>query len=294
MPPLHPARLLRMPSALLLLGLGLGLAVGPSFPGLSLAAMGALAALMTFSLVEVRFRGVREVLPLLPVAALLSFALHPALLLLAAAATPAVLRDGWVIMAAVPPAISVVPFTAILRGDVKLSVTATAFLYVLALGLTPLLALLLLDVAVRPGDLVLSVLVLILVPFLVSRGVAASPLTSTHLEVLRNLTFAVLTFFIGAANRGVVGGDPLLALTALGASAGVVALAAGLTWGLLGRLPVSQRVSLLLFSGYKNSGFAATLALALLAPSAVLAPTMMILFQIVWIALLERWRRPRP
>ncbi len=77
---------------------------------------------------------------------------------------------------------------------------------------------------------------------------------------------------------------------ALAASGGVVAAAAAVTWGLLVRLPTPQRVSLLLFSGYKNSGLAATLALALLAPTAVLAPTMMILFQILWIALLTRWR----
>ncbi len=290
MVPLRPARLLRMPSALLLLGLGVGLAVGPPFPGMSTAAMGALAVLMTLSLVEVRFAGLRGVLRLLPLAVLLSFVLHPVLLLLAAVATPRALWDGWVIMAAVPPAISVVPFTAILRGDVKLSVTATALLYVLSLGLTPLLALLLLDVAVRPWDLVLAILVLILVPLLLSRGVAASPLSSDHLEVLRNLTFAVLTFFIGAAHHAVVRADPLLALVALAASGGVVAAAAAVTWGLLVRLPTPQRVSLLLFSGYKNSGLAATLALALLAPTAVLAPTMMILFQILWIALLTRWR----
>lgn len=288
----RPARLLRMPSVLLLLGLGVGLALGPPFPGTSTAAMVALAALMTFSLVEVRFAGLRGALRLVPLAVLLSFVLHPALLLLAAAATPRALWDGWVLMAAVPPAVSVVPFTAILRGDVKLSVTATALLYVLSLGLTPLLALLLLDVAVPPGDLVLAVLALILVPFLLSRGVAASPLRPGHVEILRNLTFAVLTFFIGAGNHAVVRGDPLLALAALGASAGVVVAAAGATWGLLRRVGTPQRVSLLLFSGYKNSGLAATLALALLAPPAVLAPTMMILFQILWIALLARWRGP--
>ncbi len=288
------SRILHMPSAIMLLGLGVGLATGLTFGGIHVAAMASLASLMTFSLVDVRFGGFREVLRYIPIALALSFLLHPALLLLAAAITPDALWQGWVIMAAMPPAVAVVPFTAILRGNVKVSVASTAFLYILSLGLTPMIALLLLDVEVSPWELMSAVLVLILLPILLSRAISVAGLSRGRVEVSRNLSFAALTFFIGAASQSTILDDPALALYALGGSAGVIVLAFGVTWALLLRMRQDGRISLALFSGYKNSGMAATFALVLLAPAAVIAPTMMILFQILWIALLSRFRRAPP
>ncbi|MCJ2519523.1 MAG: hypothetical protein LN412_01055 [Candidatus Thermoplasmatota archaeon] len=281
-----------MPSTLMILGLGLGLGLGLTFEGMHLVAMASLASLMTFSLVDVRFRGFKVALRLIPIALVLSFLLHPSLLLLAALMTPAALWQGWVMLAAVPPAISIVPFTTILRGDVKVSVASTAFLYILSLGLTPVIALLLLGVEVSPWALMSAILVLILVPLLLSRGVAALKMRRDSVEVLRNLSFATLTFFVGAANQGVILEDPYLALYALGGSAAVTVLSFGVAWAFLLKVEISKRVSLTLFSCYKNAGLAATIAIALLVPTAVVAPTMMILFQILWIALLTRLRRP--
>lgn len=283
-------RVLHMPSLLLILGLGLGLLLGITFEGMEFAAMAALASLMTFSLVDVELGGFRSVMRYVPIALGISFLLHPALLILAGILTPRSLWDGWVLMAAVPPAISIVPFTAMLRGDVKLSVASTALLYVFALGLTPLIALLLLDVEVSPFALLTSVLVLILIPLLLSRAVAASPLKSDTVVIARNLSFGTFTYFVGAANQAVVVQDPTLAIYAFVVSALVVCLGAAITWGLLWRIAFEKRLSLLLFSGYKNAGLAATLAIALLGPTALVAPTMMILFQILWIALLTRLR----
>ncbi len=288
---LKVSRILHMPSTLMLIGLGLGLAVGLTFQGMDVAAMVALASLMTFSLTDVKLRGFGDVLSSVPPALALNFILHPSLLLLAAVLTPRALWQGWVIMAAVPPAISIVPFTTILRGDMKVSVASTASLYILSLGLTPLMALFLLDVEVSPWSLVSAILVLILVPLVLSRVVSATSLPRGRVEVLRNLSFAALTFLMGAANQKVILEDPYLALYALGGSAAVVVAAFGLAWAFLHRFDMPKRISLVLFSGYKNSGLAAALALALLAPTAVVAPTMMIFFQICWIALLTRLRR---
>lgn len=280
-----------MPATLMLLALGAGFALGITFRGMEFAAMAALASLMTFSLVGIRLRSVGEGLRYVPAALALSFLLHPALLLLAAALTSEALWPGWAILAAVPPAVSVIPFAALLGGNVRVAVATNAALYLAALLLTPLVALLLLGVAVDPTALVLSVLVLILLPLLLARGVEAVALPTPRVEVLRNLSFAALTFLVGAANRGVLLGNPLLALEAFGGALLVVGVASGVTWLVLLRLDVGTRVTLVLLAGYKNSGLAATLALALLAPAAVVAPTMMIVFQILWIGLLTRLRR---
>lgn len=276
----------------MLLALAAGFLIGVRFPGMDLVAMAALGALMTFSLAEVPLRGFGANLRYAPLAFGLTFGLLPALLLLAAFLTSPLLWEGWAILIAVPPAISIIPFTAILRGNVRASVAFNAVIYVASLAITPLLALLLLGVAVSPLQLVLTVLVLILIPLVLSRFARGSPLSSTHLRLLRNLSFAPLTFFIGSANRQVLLESPGLALEALIASILIVATAASIVWFLFQQLGADLRVSLVLFSGYKNAGLAATIALALLAPTAVVAPTLMIVFQIFWIPLLARLRSP--
>ncbi|MFQ6012551.1 MAG: hypothetical protein ACE5LS_02780 [Thermoplasmata archaeon] len=281
---------LESPTALMLFALAAGFLLGLTFDGMGLAAMAALAGLMTFSLAEVPLRGFGANLRYVPLSFALSFLLLPSLLLLAAFLTSPLLWEGWALLIIVPPAVSIIPFTAILRGNVSVSVASNALIYVASLAVTPLLALLLLGVGVSPVQLVLTVLVLILLPLALSRLVRGAALPGTEVRLLRNLSFAPLTFFIGAANRQVLLESPALALEALGASVLVVGLAAGIVWGLSVRLDASLRISLVLFSGYKNAGLAATIALALLAPTAVVAPTMMIVFQIFWIPVLARLR----
>lgn len=274
----------------MVLAMAAGFLVGLPFPGMDLAAMAALAALMTFSLAEVPLRGFGPSLRYVPLAFALSFGLLPALLLLAAVLTSPLLWEGWAILIAVPPAVSIIPFTAILRGNVRASVASNALIYLAALAVTPLLALLLLGVGVSPERLVLTVLVLILLPLALSRLVRGAALSPRGVRLLRNLSFVPLTFFIGAANRQVLLESPGLALEALVASILVVVIAAGLVWFAFRKLSPDVRITMVLFSGYKNAGLAATIALALLAPTAVVVPTMMIVFQIFWIPALARLR----
>ncbi len=286
--------ILESPSALMVVAMGVGFLVGFTFEGMDLAAMAALGALMTFSLAEVPLLGFGRSLRTVPLAFALSFGLLPGILLLAALLTSPLLWEGWSILIAVPPAISIIAFTAILRGDVQASVASNALIYVVSLGVTPLLALLLLGVSVSPVQLVLTLLVLIFLPLALSRVVRRAAPPPGRVRLLRNLSFAPLTFFIGAANREVLLENPGLALEALLASILVVAVAAGIVWVAFRKLNDELRITLVLFSSYKNAGLAATIALALLTPTAVLAPTMMILFQIVWIPVLVRLRRRFP
>src|SRR5437867_574627 len=51
------------------------------------------------------------------------------------------LRVGWVVMAAVPSAIAVVPRTSIAKGNVRSALVSTALLYVLSFPLVPALPL---------------------------------------------------------------------------------------------------------------------------------------------------------
>src|SRR5207245_5710264 len=74
------------------------------------------------------------------------------------------IRNGWVLMAAVPPAIAVVPITSILKGDTRRAVIALALLYVLGLGLVPAITLVFTNRSAPLGDLVSQTVLLVGAP----------------------------------------------------------------------------------------------------------------------------------
>jgi bile acid:Na+ symporter, BASS family len=77
---------------------------------------------------------------------------------------------GLVLVAAVPPAIAVIPFTGILRGNQNLSLFGTVGAHLGALAITPLVAAGLLGVAsFDPYKLLMTLLALIVLPLFVSR-----------------------------------------------------------------------------------------------------------------------------
>ncbi len=281
----------------MVLGLGMGLTVGPVYQDMTLTALGSLAVLLTVALAEVDLGSFGPAFRWAPLAPILNLALLSALLLAYGSLAARELWPGFVIMAAVPSAISVIPFTAILRGDLRLSVAGTFLYYVVALGSTPAVALALLGRAVDPGALVTTLVVLILLPLVASRGVRRTPLRGDALHLARNLTFFVLNLTIGAANRAIVLTSPGLALEAFGAAAAAALTSAAVLFLVLRRLslPEPRKTSLLLFGTFKNNGFAATVALTLFGASpALLPPTMTGIFEVLWISTLSRtlpWAR---
>lgn len=75
---------------------------------------------------------------------------------------------GWVMLAAVPSAVSVISLTFYLRGNMKVSIISSAFVYILSLGFTPLLTFLLIGDAVSPLQIFKYVLLFIAVPLLMT------------------------------------------------------------------------------------------------------------------------------
>ena len=77
---------------------------------------------------------------------------------------------GFVIVAAVPPAVAVIPFTGFLNGNVTFSLIGTLAAYLGALVITPLIALGFLGTSlVDPVKLSTIMIELILLPLILSR-----------------------------------------------------------------------------------------------------------------------------
>ena len=200
---------------------------------------------------------------------------------------------GWVLMAAAPSAVSVVPFTTIMGGQTDKALLATAVNYVVALALMPLLTLLLVGSAVSTASLVYSLLVLIVLPMAASRLVMRLGIGKPVNTSLINISFAVLIFAVTGANREAFVGDPLIVL-AISLGGVMRTFGTGLsTEFVLKKLgvPKQSRVTYVLFASYKNLGLTATLAIALFQPIVAVPATICIVLEIVWAIFLVRYYR---
>jgi BASS family bile acid:Na+ symporter len=291
-------KLLRSRNAILTLALLIGLVWGKGARWTESVTLPALAVVMTLSTIGLSgsvFRSYRSLLA----PAMIGIAMNYLVLGIVLLALNAVLihdealRMGFILIAAVPPAVAVIPFTFFLRGDETLSLIGTTGAYLGALIIMPVSALLFLGPGfVDPTRLAVIMLELILLPVIVSRlllriGVA-SRLDSIR-GAMTNWSFFLLTYTIVGLNRDLILGQPLSLLP-------VVIIASASTfllgWGIEkvgGLLQIPQKIltSLVLLGTLKNYGLAGGLALALFSKKTSVPATVSAVFMIIYIIWLE-------
>ncbi len=290
---MRPRDILQSYAVMMTIGLVLGLLTG-GFPWYTREiSMASLALLMTLSLANVRLgeaRG-RDHLEHSAWALALNYGALTVLLLAIGLAFSNDLWPGWVLMAAAPSAISVVPFTSIFGGRTSQSLFSTAVNYIAALALMPIITLAMIGSSVDVTNLIESLLILIVLPMLLSRMVAKAHISKGPSASLINISFAVLIFAVAGANRGAFAGD-------LGIVLAICAAGAVRTFGIgmgtefaLRKLGVARedRVSYVLFASFKNLGLTATLAIALFEPIVAVPATICIVLEVVWAIFLTRY-----
>lgn len=201
------------------------------------------------------------------------------------------IRSGWIIEAAVPSAIGVIPFTFLLKGRVENAMISTATVYFLALVLTPLIVFLTIGKEVSPFSLLSSVLLLILLPMVLSRGVRKLEIRPDVRTILINITFMIVAFAVVGANRKYFYTDPVLITGLLLASFLRIFIPGLIVYFLANRtsLDRSQTVNAVLFSTYKNTGMAAALAAALIGEQAALPAAICTPVEIVWLFFMTKF-----
>ncbi|MBN1677646.1 MAG: bile acid:sodium symporter [Candidatus Thermoplasmatota archaeon] len=280
-------------SAMMVLGLVIGLVTGGLPAYTKEVSMASLAILMTLSLSTVRIgdaRG-REHVDHSLKALIINYGFLTALILLIGAFFEDEYWWGWVLMAAAPSAISVVPFTTILGGKTSKALFSTSVNYLAALVLMPVITLLLIGSAVSSTSLVTSILLLIVLPMAASRAVMRLRLSRPLNTSLTNICFAVLIFAVTGANRDAFVGEPML-VVAISAACVLRTFGTGLGTEWLTRrlrMPKEERITYVLFASYKNLGLTATLAIALFEPLVAVPATICIVFEVVWVIFLLRY-----
>jgi BASS family bile acid:Na+ symporter len=199
------------------------------------------------------------------------------------------MRAGFVIVAAVPPAVAVIPFTIMLKGDGPFSLIATIGCYLGALVLMPLITFGMLGAGYADqGKLLWIMIELILAPLIVSRLLIYSGLSKkleSYKGPVTNWGFFLVTYTIVGLNSTVFLNQPLSILPVFGVAMAAIFLLGFLIdrIGILRGVDPAKRLSLVLLGTHKNTGLAAGLALTLFGEQTALPATVSTVFMIVYV-----------
>jgi bile acid:Na+ symporter, BASS family len=289
--------LLRNRNVIFLLALTSGLLIPFAVPISRHLVLPALAWAMTLSILEVgndRFRNPRSLL----FSALLGIVMNYIVIgsVLIGLAT-LIVRDeaiwtGFVLLAAVPPAIAVIPFSTIFKGNMQIALFGTVGAHLSGLAIMPLIILILLSNSdVDPLKLLLTAGQLIVLPLILSRlfiwnGWKAR--IEPYHGTMTNWCFFFVLYTMVGLNRNLLFERiaivlPIFAILILS----TFLLGFLIDWaGNLLRLPRNTRTSLVLLATLKNQGTAGGIAITFFSQEAALPAvlsTIVMIFYVLWL-----------
>jgi BASS family bile acid:Na+ symporter len=293
---------LRDRNFLLFTGAVLGLIFGDAASAARPLIMPALAIAMTVTLVgigQVDFSRWRALAGTAIVGIALTYVLHAGLKLVLASTLgfEGDLWAGFVLDAAVPSGVAVVPLSFTLGGDTTLALVSTFALYASALVIMPIMVSALLGATgVNPLSLLPALAQLIVGPAIVARILASTglrPLVEKWRGTVVNWAFALLFFTVIGLNRDALLSEPNTVVRALIVAA-VCSLGIGaILESLLSRTDSGKgrRRTLVLLATIKNTSLAAATALSLFGERAALPAAVVSAVNVVYMMWLNvRWR----
>ena len=274
-------------NAILVFAVIAGIIVGEHAGSLKFLTFPALALTMTFSMTGmslVQLRSEPHIFkPMLTGIALNYVAFSAVMLPLAYWLMPTKeLFYGFVIIAATPPGVAIIPFSFILRGNVVYAIISVTGAFLGSILIAPLMVkLFATSSGINPTDLLLLMLQLVVAPLVVSRFLLWKPI-KPFIEKVRGKVvdwgFAILIFVAVGLNRQVFFSSPALLLSITGILVVTIFGLGHFTNILARQLNIAQdkRIPMVMLVGIKSSGFSVFTALTLFGkeaaiPSAVMA-----------------------
>jgi len=257
-----------------------------------------LAVVMTLSGMGISgdsFRSLKSLVSFTLVGIVGNFFLHGVILI---GLSALIIRDqffwnGFILVAAVPPAVAVIPFALFLRGNMNLALLGTIGAYLGALIITPLIALVFLGTGfISPAKLLLILGELIIGPLVVSRILVSTGLSKKidpYKGPITNWSFFLVIYILTGLNRDIFIQQPLSIVP--------VAIVAILTtfvlgWviekiGVLFHYEKAKLTSFILLATFKNYGLAGALALVFFNPQTAVPATVTSAVGIIYFIWLE-------
>ena len=256
-----------------------------------------LGVIMTFSVLSISSKAFTEFRTMLPPIAL-SIVLSFVVLGGAFIGLSALIIDdyeiwtGFVLIAAVPPAVAVIPYTYRLGGNTSFSLIGSVAAYLSALVITPLISISFLGVNfIEPTKLLITMTQLILAPLVLSRILRMTgivPLLEKYRGIVVNWGFFIVVYIIIGLNRDTFLGEPLtlLRVSAIGFITSFVFTYIINYGGRFFGVSKADRISLILLGTRKNYGLAAAVSLAFFSPRVAMPTAVAMAFailQFIWL-----------
>jgi BASS family bile acid:Na+ symporter len=206
-------------------------------------------------------------------------------------------RTGYVILAAVPPAVGIIPFTGFMEGDMDFSLIGSIAGYLGAFIFTPLILFSFLGLTSGfQFKLLITMVELIIIPLILSRVLVytkvASKITSLRGPLI-NWSFFLVIYTVVGLNRGVFLNQPSTIAPLI-----IIAITTTFLLGILIEkicqtlhVVPGRVVSMVLLGTSKNAGFAAGLALTLFSKETAIASTVQTIFMLAFIIFLDLRKR---
>jgi bile acid:Na+ symporter, BASS family len=209
------------------------------------------------------------------------------------------LRTGFILVAAIPPAVAVIPFAEMLGGDRTLSLFGVVGGFAAAFLLLPLITLVFIGSDIlEPGRLVLILTGLIIVPFLVSRLLRAVRLDTAlapYKGRVTNLCFGIVFYIMVAANHDSIVRHTSILVPPIAVGLLVMVLSGGIVSAVCRLFSVNRqtRISLVLLATLKNYAVSAGLGLLLFSERTALPSVIMTIIMIPYIIIFDLVDGPR-
>lgn len=276
-------------------GITLGLLTGGYPAYTNEIAIASLIIAMTFSLLPLSFTSLslKKSSKNITMALLLNFGFLSTLTITLGLLFPGNIMKGFIVIAAVPTAVAVLPITTLLKGDVKYTLISLSSIYLASFVFTPLIILLFLQKEVNTITLLRDILLLIALPLVLSRFIRKIRMPKQLPRIIANICFLLLVFGIIGKNRSFLFYNPETVLL-ISAALFIRTFGSGLLVKWVGRkkgMKEEETIPFSLFASFKNEGMAILLCISIFPPNiayvAAVPAVVAIIWEMVWACCLE-------
>ncbi len=199
---------------------------------------------------------------------------------------------GWVLLASMPCAISVVTAAVLMKGNLNIAVVAVASTYVSGIALAPLISFTLLGDAVNPLEILKYIVLFIVVPLILTIPLRRLHLTSRMKVPIIDMMMAIMLFLSVNTNRGYLISYPDVFLIVVGAVVLRLLLLIGASKIIMKKLNV-DRDSVPVYHVlcvWKNTGLSVSMCMILLAgtPESVIPCFVCMIIESLWFSIYTR------
>lgn len=203
---------------------------------------------------------------------------------------------GWVMLASMPCAISVVTAAILMNGSMESSVVAVTATYVSGMALTPLLSFALIGDAVNPLEILKYIVLFIVIPVILSRPLGLLHLKKTAKVPVINLMMSVMVFLSVNSNADFIWSSPGLMLSVMAVVVARVLVLHGLMRLIVWKLGVADdRKGIYLVLGvWKNTGLSVSMSMILASASSAIPCFLSMIVETIWFSIVTRRYRMAP